>query len=69
MSRIGLLMQSGNVGGLLAVSLVTWTIGMQSENPIIGWSLVLFVSPAFAVASLALAIFLFRRAWGSATGH
>lgn len=62
MRRVFWLSKLANAPALLAVSIVAWAAGMNSENPIAHWCLMLVVSPALVVAAFATA-FLVIRLW------
>jgi hypothetical protein len=50
----------GHAPAALAVSIAIWAAGVNSENAIVHWGLVLFLSPAIAVVGIALTLIAIR---------
>jgi hypothetical protein len=50
----------GHAPAALAASIAIWAAGVNSENAIVRWAFVLFLSPATAVVGIALTLIAIR---------
>jgi hypothetical protein len=60
MRRMSQLWRLGHAPAALAASIAIWAAGVNSENAIVRWAFVLFLSPATAVVGIALTLIAIR---------